>query len=186
MHLSHDLHAIDRTLLFHAGQTITPRRLNALAKTSVPGRFIRLGGTSLFADIPRVFHDKRYATILSPARINREIIRHIRKVSLPETIIKELRKIKRLLPYTYRHILRVAVLSNMLCLDKHFQKTYDPTFMARLSLVHDLGKSRIYGGLASGEALDSGLGAGLVMFSNYLDFVNAARDSIVARLRTTK
>ena len=143
MRLLFDLHAVDRTLLFHAGQTVTPRRLNALAKTPAPSRFIRLGGTTLFADILRVFHDKRYATMLSSARIKREVIRHIRKVSLPETIIKELRKTKRLMPYTYRHILRTAVLSTMLCLDEHFQKICDPTFMARLSLVHDLGKSRI-------------------------------------------
>jgi len=143
MHLPYDLQAIDRTLLFHAGEAITPRRLNALAKTPAPSCFVRFDETSLFADLQRTFQDKRYTTILSPERTHREIIRHIRKVSLPETIIKELRKIKRLMPYTYRHILRTAVLSTKLCLDARNRKTYDPAFMARLSLVHDLGKSRI-------------------------------------------
>jgi len=143
MQLPYDLRAVEGTLLFHAGEAITPRRLKALTKTPAPIRMMRIGETSLFADLQRVFQDKRYATILSPEQINRDIIRHVRAVSLPEPIIKELRRIKRLIPYTYRHILRTAVLSTKLCLDAHNRRTYDPGFMARLSLVHDLGKSRI-------------------------------------------
>jgi HD-GYP domain-containing protein (c-di-GMP phosphodiesterase class II) len=143
MHLSYDLFSVDKKMLFRAGQEITPHRMRAVALHSDPIRLHFVRDTSLFTDLQGVFKDKRYATILSPPRVNRRILGWVRKVVLPETIVRELRNIKRTRPYTYRHILRSAVLSTKLSLDEQLKKVYDPALMARLSLVHDLGKSRI-------------------------------------------
>lgn len=143
MHLWSDLYSVDKKLLIRAGEEITPRALKALAEQASRPRAIPIADTPLFRDLRRVFRDERYATILSPPKANREILQAMGEVILPETIVKELDHIARIIPASYQHMLHTTVLSTKFSLDPHLRTTLDPTRMARLSLVHDLGKSRI-------------------------------------------
>jgi len=151
MALLFDLYSLDGQFLWPAGLKVTSRSLNALTKMPGRKRLIRLRDTPIFADLKSSFEDKRYKTILSAPRGNIELLHHVRKVSFPEMIIEELLEIKRNMPDTYQHILRTAVLSISLSLDKQLKMTFDPISMARLSLVHDLGKSRIPFGILNKE-----------------------------------
>jgi HD-GYP domain-containing protein (c-di-GMP phosphodiesterase class II) len=62
---------------------------------------------------------------------------------MPEKILSELAFIKKLSPYTYHHILIIAVLAAKVSFDHSIKSKYAPDMAMLLSLFHDLGKSRI-------------------------------------------
>ena len=143
MHLENDLYSIDKKLLLKAGTVITRSTLQNIAGLSEEIRYAPIKNTQLFEDMLNTFKDKRYSDILYPHEINLKIISYIRRIKMPEKIVFELAYIKKLTPYTYNHILTIAVLAAKIAIDHAQKNKYYPDMALRLSLFHDLGKSRI-------------------------------------------
>jgi HD-GYP domain-containing protein (c-di-GMP phosphodiesterase class II) len=143
MHLENDLFSIDKKLLLKAGTVITRRTLKNIAGLSEEIRYVPIKNTQLFEDMLNAFKDKRYSDILYPHEINLKIISYIRRIKMPEKIVFELAYMKKLTPYTYNHILTIAVLAAKIAIDHAQKNKYYPDIALRLSLFHDLGKSRI-------------------------------------------
>ncbi|MCE5210879.1 MAG: hypothetical protein LLG40_04950, partial [Deltaproteobacteria bacterium] len=111
MKLEKDLYAIDKTLLVKAGENISRKTLDTIAGLPKTIRYKQIKDTSLMKDLIQTFKDKRYVNIFYPPEINQKIIRSINKMKIPEKILSELAFIKKLSPYTYHHILIIAVLA---------------------------------------------------------------------------
>ena len=143
MQLIYDLHAIDKTLLIKATQKINKNVLNKLAQTNNKFDYIKIEDTFILKDIKKALKDKNYSIIFAPEFINKKIVKIMQNLLMPLPIISELKIIKKTMPYTYRHILVTALLATKISLDKQLKNKYDPIKIARLGLVHDIGKSRI-------------------------------------------
>lgn len=143
MDLSFDLIAIDGKLLFRAEQKITLQKLVTIRRQAPAARPVPLSDSLVLADLEHSFKHPRYQTIFSPPEFNAEILQTMRQVAFPEMIFREFKKMKRVMPYTYRHILRTSILSTKLSLDEQIRKDFKSALMAESSLMHDLGKSRI-------------------------------------------
>jgi len=143
MHLENDLYSIDKKLLLKAGTAINRSSLKHIAGLSGEIRYVPIKNTQLFEDMLNTFKDKRYADILYPHEVNLKIISYIRRIKMPEMILSELAYMKELTPYTYNHILTISVLAAKIAIDHSQKNKYYPDMALRLSLFHDLGKSRI-------------------------------------------
>jgi HD-GYP domain-containing protein (c-di-GMP phosphodiesterase class II) len=143
MNLENDLYSIDKKLLVKAGTIINSRTLKNIAGLSGKISYVPIKNTPLLTDLIHTFQDKRYADILYPHEINLKIISYIRRIKIPEKILSELAYMKKVSPYTYNHILTIAVLAGKIALDHSHKDKYLPDMALRLSLFHDLGKSRI-------------------------------------------
>ncbi|MFH1062604.1 MAG: HD domain-containing phosphohydrolase [Candidatus Omnitrophota bacterium] len=143
MQLIYDLYSLDKKLLVKAQQKLTKVRLNQIAQVNKKIDYIKIGNTVILNDIRAALKDKSYSVIFSPESINKKIINIMKKLIMPKQIISELKEIKKTMPYTYRHILVTAILATKISLDKQLKGKYNPTKIARLGLVHDIGKSRI-------------------------------------------
>ncbi|MGD0277701.1 MAG: HD domain-containing phosphohydrolase [Smithella sp.] len=143
MKLDKDLYAIDKTLLMKAGDNISRKALEKIA--ALPGKitYKAIKDTWLMKDLIKTFKDKRYTNILYPPETNQKIIRSISRIKMPEEILAELAYMKKLTPYTYRHIMVIAILSAKVSFDYSQRSHYLPELAMMLSLFHDLGKSRI-------------------------------------------
>jgi len=143
MKLENDLYAIDKTLLVKAGDTISRKTLKNIAALSAKIRYIPIKDTWMMKDLIQTFKDKRYSNILYPSKTNQKIIHSINRIKIPEKILSELAYMKKLTPYTYRHIIVIAILSGKISFDYPHKSYYLPEMAILLSLFHDLGKSRI-------------------------------------------
>jgi HD-GYP domain-containing protein (c-di-GMP phosphodiesterase class II) len=143
MRLENDLYAIDKTLLVKAGNKINKKVLNEIAGLSKIIKYVSIKDTWLMKDLVNTFKDKRYANILYPPSVNQKIIRSITRIKIPEKILAELAFMKKLTPYTYHHILVIAILSSKVSFDHSLRNNYMHDSALLLSLFHDLGKSRI-------------------------------------------
>jgi HD-GYP domain-containing protein (c-di-GMP phosphodiesterase class II) len=143
MRLENDLYAIDKTLLVKAGNRINRKVLNEIARLSKKIRYVSIKDTWLMKDMVNTFKDKRYSNILHPPSVNQKIIRSITKIKIPEKVLAELAFMKKLTPYTYHHILVIAILSSKVSFDHSLRNHYMHDLALLLSLFHDLGKSRI-------------------------------------------
>lgn len=143
MKLDKDLYAIDKTLLMKAGDNISRKALVKIA--ALPGKitYKAIKDTWLMKDLIKTFKDKRYTNILYPPETNQKIIRSISRIKMPEEILAELAYMKKLTPYTYRHVMVIAILSAKVSFDYSQRSHYLPELAMMLSLFHDLGKSRI-------------------------------------------
>ena len=94
-------------------------------------------------DLIHTFKDKRYSDIFYPAQINLKIITYIRHINMPQNVLSELAYMKKISSYTYNHILIIAILAAKISFDHSLKNKYSPDMAFRLSLFHDLGKSRI-------------------------------------------
>jgi HD-GYP domain-containing protein (c-di-GMP phosphodiesterase class II) len=143
MQLENDLYSIDKKLLVKAGQVINSSKLKNIADLSEQIRYVPIKDTRLMKDMILTFKDKRYSDIFHPPKTNLTIISYIRRLTIPEKILSELASMKKESPYTYNHILTIAVLAAKISLDHSKQNKYSPDMAMRLNLFHDLGKSRI-------------------------------------------
>jgi HD-GYP domain-containing protein (c-di-GMP phosphodiesterase class II) len=143
MKLDKDLYAIDKTLLIKAGDTINKKVLNEVACLSGKISYITIKNSWLIKDLIHTFKDYRYSNILYPPETNQKIIRSISLIKMPEKILSELAYIKKLTPYTYRHIMVIAILASKISFDHSLRNKYMPEMAMLLSLFHDIGKSRI-------------------------------------------
>lgn len=143
MKLEKDLYAIDKKLLVKSGETINTKTLKNIAGLSEKIRYVPIKGTWLIKDLIQTFKDKRYENILYPPEINQKVIRYISRIKMPEKILSELAYMKKLTPYTYHHIMVIAVLSGKISFDHSLKNKYEPGIAMLLSLFHDIGKSRI-------------------------------------------
>jgi len=143
MKLEKDLYAIDKTLLVQAGEPISRKTLQRVAALSEKIKYVPIKDTWLMKDLVETFKDKRYANILHPPDINRKIIRSITGIRMPEKILSELAYLKKLSPYTYQHIMVIAILAGKVSFDHSLKNKYMHDLALLLSLFHDLGKSRI-------------------------------------------
>lgn len=143
MHLENDLYGIDEQLLVKGGATITRNTLKRIAGLSGKIRHVAIKNTMLYDDMLLTFKDARYSDILYPASVNLKIISYIRRINMPEHILFELEYMKKTTPYTYYHVLTIAVLAAKIALDHTIKNKYSPDMALRLNLFHDIGKSRI-------------------------------------------
>ena len=143
MHLEKNLYSIDNKLLVQAGTIINSKTLKDIAGSSVKIRYVPIKNAPIFTDLLHTFKDKRYSDILYPHEVNLKIINYIRRIKMPEKILSELAYMKEVSPYTYKHVLTISVLAAKIALDHSQKNKYTPDMAMRLSLFHDLGKSRI-------------------------------------------
>lgn len=143
MRLDKDLYAIDKRFLVKAGDKINRKALNQIADLSGKVRYVPIKDKWIMKDLLQTFKDKRYANILYPPETNKKIIRSITKMKMPEKILSELAFMKKLSPYTYHHVLIIAVLAAKISLDHSIKSRFTPYKALLLSLLHDLGKLRI-------------------------------------------
>lgn len=143
MKLQKDLYAIDKTLLVKAGYKINRKVLNDIAGLSGKIRYVPIKDKWIMKDLLQTFKDKRYVNILYPPSTNAKIARSISRMKMPEKILSELAFMKKLSPYTYHHVLVIAVLAAKVSFDHSIKSRYDHDKALLLSLFHDLGKSRI-------------------------------------------
>jgi HD-GYP domain-containing protein (c-di-GMP phosphodiesterase class II) len=143
MKLEKDLYAIDKKLLAKAGDKISRKALINIAGLSEKIRYVPIKDKWLMKDLINTFKDKRYANILHPPEVNQKIIRSITNLKMPEKILSELAFMKKLSPYTYHHVLVIAVLAAKISFDHSIKSRFAHDKAMLLSLFHDLGKSRI-------------------------------------------
>lgn len=143
MQLENDLCSIDKNLLVKAGQFINSSTLKNITDLSKRILYVPIKDTRLMKDMIQAFKDKRYSNIFYPPETNLKIISYMRHVTMPEKVLSELAHMKKMSPYTYHHILIIAILATKISLDDSLKNKYSPDMAIRLSLFHDLGKSRI-------------------------------------------
>ena len=143
MQLENDLYGIDKRFIIEAGHIINSGTLKNIAGLSEHIRYVSIKDTRLMNDLIQAFKDKRYTNIFYPPETNLKIIRHIRRIKMPENILSELAHMKKMSLYTYHHILIIAILATKISLDDSQKNKYAPDITIRLSLFHDLGKTRI-------------------------------------------
>lgn len=143
MKLENDLYAIDKTLLVKAGETISRKTLQRVAALSGKIKYVPIKDTWLMKDLVKTFKDTRYIHILYPPEVNQKIIRSITRIKIPDLIMSELAYMKKLTPYTYRHIMVISILASKVSFDHSLKNKYMHDLALLLSLFHDLGKSRI-------------------------------------------
>lgn len=143
MKLDNDLFAIDKTLLVKGGEKISRKTLDNIARLSGKIIFKSIKDTWLMKDLIHTFQDKRYLNILYPEQVNRKIIRSISYMKMPEKILSELAFMKKLSPYTYHHVLVIAVLAGKISFDHSIKCVFSHDMAILLSLLHDIGKTRI-------------------------------------------
>jgi len=143
MHLENDLYAIDKRLLLKAGEKITRKKLEYIASLSGNINYKPVKDTGLRDDLIETFHDKRYENILYPPEVNEKIVRVINRIKIPEKILAELAFMKKLSPYTYHHVLIIAILASKVSFDHSIKCVFAHDAALLLSLFHDIGKSRI-------------------------------------------
>ncbi len=143
MRLENDLYAIDKTLLVKAGDKISRKALDRIAGLAENIKYVSIKDTWLMKDMVNTFKDRRYSNILYPPSVNQKIIRSITKIKIPEKVLAELAFMKKLTPYTYHHILVIAILASKVSFDHSLRNHYMHDSALLLSLFHDLGKSRI-------------------------------------------
>jgi len=143
MQLENDLYGIDKKLLIKAGYVIDSKVLENIAGLSGRISYVRIKDTPLIKDIIQAFKDKRYSNIFFRQDTNLKIVRYMSHLTMPEKILYELAHMKKISPYTYHHILIIAILATKISLEDSQKNKYSPEMAIRLSLFHDLGKSRI-------------------------------------------
>jgi HD-GYP domain-containing protein (c-di-GMP phosphodiesterase class II) len=143
MQLENDLYGIDKKLLIKAGHVIDGRVLDNIAGLSGRISYVRIKDTPLIKDIIQAFKDKRYSNIFFRQDTNLKIVRYMSHLTMPEKILHELAHMKKMSLYTYHHILIIAILATKISLEDSQKNKYSPEMAIRLSLFHDLGKSRI-------------------------------------------
>lgn len=143
MQLENDLYAIDKTLLVKTGQVIHRNQLKHIAELSGKQVYKPIKDTWLMQDLIQTFQDKRYLNILHPPKINKKVIHSIKHLKIPEKIFLELAFMKKKSPYTYHHILVIAIVTAKISLDYSIKYVFETEMAIVLSLFHDLGKSRI-------------------------------------------
>ena len=143
MQLENDLYSFDKKLLIKAGDLIDRGTLKNIAGLSEHIRYVQIKDTQLMNDLIQAFKDKRYTNIFYPPETNMKIICHIRRIKMPENILSELAHMKKVMPDTYHHILIIAVLAAKTSLEDSLKNKYATDMTIRLSLFHDLGKSRL-------------------------------------------
>ncbi|MCX5849989.1 MAG: HD domain-containing protein [Deltaproteobacteria bacterium] len=143
MQLENDLYAIDKKILVRAGDIINRKELKNIAGLSKKIKYKPIKDTWLMKDLIQTFKDKRYSNILYPPKTNQKIIHSIHRIKMPGKILSELAFMKKLSPYTYHHVLVIAVLAAKISFDHSIKSKFAPEMALLLSLFHDLGKSRI-------------------------------------------
>lgn len=143
MQLENDLYGIDKRFIIEAGHIINRGTLKNIAGLSEHIRYVSIKDTRLMNDLIQAFKDKRYTNIFYPPETNLKIIRHICRITMPKNILSELAHMKKVMPYTYHHVLIIALLATKTALDNSLKIKYAPDITIRLSLFHDLGKSRL-------------------------------------------
>jgi HD-GYP domain-containing protein (c-di-GMP phosphodiesterase class II) len=143
MQLENDLYGIDKRFIIEAGHIINSGTLNNIAGLSEHIRYVSIKDTRLMNDLIQAFKDKRYTNIFYPPETNLKIIRHIRRIKMPKNVLSELAHMKKVMPDTYHHVLIIAVIAAKTSLEDSLKNKYATDITIRLSLFHDLGKSRL-------------------------------------------
>ena len=110
MHIMSDIYTVYGELLAKGNQEITPplvKKIRAMGEAHKQVR-VPLKNTDIFTDFEKVFDDERYITMLKPPVFKKEICAIAAKLKIENDLIFELSNMKRNLPYTYNHVLKVA------------------------------------------------------------------------------
>ncbi|MCM8761570.1 MAG: HD domain-containing protein, partial [Candidatus Omnitrophica bacterium] len=144
MRLFNDLYTIYGDLLVKKDIEITPgavRKIRLLGEKHKQVR-IPLKNTDIFTDFVNIFKDSRYRTMLAPPVSKKEICAIAANLKIENDLVFEMARMKKNLPYTYNHVLRVAAFTIKLSITYH-PKEYDKEIIAHCGFTHDIGKTRI-------------------------------------------
>ncbi|MBU1042827.1 MAG: HD domain-containing protein [Candidatus Omnitrophica bacterium] len=137
------LRNINGEILFKTKQTITCETIKHIVRDrNFNSKEISISESSIGNDTILAINRGIYQTIFSQDNASKQIIKILNQTVLSAALLSELNSIKKLMPSTYDHILVVAALSIKICLDMN-DHSFDPSRIARIGLVHDLGKSRL-------------------------------------------
>ncbi|MFH1459516.1 MAG: HD domain-containing phosphohydrolase [Candidatus Omnitrophota bacterium] len=139
----YNVYNIEGKILLKAKQRITKYLVQKIVKTKhIQIKKVNLSKTTIINDLITLFDKDTYRTFFSNCESTLQVLNIIDQIEFTEPIINELISMKQTLPLTYNHILIVSALSIKVSLefkDPHF----DIYKIARIGLVHDIGKSRI-------------------------------------------
>ena len=137
------LHDINGNLLVKAGQEISEKIIEeVIEQDKIESSQVFLSETNIINDIVSKINSGIYKVMFSDRVNTVKVIDVLTKTSFAELMIRELDNLKINLPDTYNHILVVAALSIKMCLDLNTDE-FDPQRIAKIGLVHDIGKSRL-------------------------------------------
>lgn len=142
MKIENDLYDINKKLIIEAGQVINRSVLEKIASLTDRIRYLQIKESPLMKDILESLDDERYSHILYPPETNQKIIHYIGRIKMPENILRELERMKKVMNYTYHHLLIISIVATKISLTSSSHK-YVPEMAASLCLFHDLGKSRL-------------------------------------------
>ncbi|MDD5427693.1 MAG: HD domain-containing protein [Candidatus Omnitrophica bacterium] len=144
MRLLNDLYTIYGDLLVEKNTEITPAVIKKIRKMGEAHKQARvpLKNTELFADFDKVFYDPKYANILKPPAVKKQVCDIAGALAIENDLIFELSTMKQNLPYTYHHVLIVAALTIRLSLAYKPGK-FDKDTITHCGFTHDIGKTRI-------------------------------------------
>ena len=137
------LYDINGTLLVKTDQAISEKVIEEVIKQNkIESSQILLAQTNIINDIIEKINSGIYKTMFSDNKTSDKVIDILAQTSFAKLMIRELENLKLNLPGTYNHILVVAALSIKICLDLNTEE-FDPHRIAKIGLVHDIGKSRL-------------------------------------------
>ncbi|MCQ9205263.1 MAG: hypothetical protein NG737_03000 [Omnitrophica bacterium] len=141
--LKKNLYSIDKNLLVKAGEAINDTVLDRAVEKARKIYLVKLKNTTILKDIKKAFLDERYAIIFSSKNAKQRILSVLGGISIPKTILAELKNLKINFPYTYLHIIMIAPLAMRVALHKDVRGKFSLKRIGELCLAHDIGKSRI-------------------------------------------
>lgn len=141
--LKKNLYSIDKNLLVKAGEVINDTVLDRAVEKARKICLAKLKDTIILKDIKKAFLDERYATIFSSKSTKQRILSVLGRISIPKTILAELKNLRINFPCTYLHIIMIAPLAMRIALHKNLRGKFNLKRIGELCLAHDIGKSRI-------------------------------------------
>lgn len=137
------LYDIDGNLLVKTDQEISEEVIEEVIKqNNAESSQILLSQTNIIYDIVQKINSGIYKVMFADKDNTEKVIEVLTETSFAELMVRELENLKIHLPGTYDHILIVAALSIKICIDLNNEE-FDPHRIAKIGLVHDIGKSRL-------------------------------------------
>ncbi len=137
------LYDIEGNLLVSADQEISKKVIDeVIEKHQIQSSKILLSQTKVINDIQKRINSGIYKEMFANKETAEKVIDIIMQTSCTKLVVRELETLKINMPDTYNHILIVAALSIKICIDLD-NPEFDPQQIAKIGLVHDIGKSRL-------------------------------------------
>ncbi len=134
---------IEGNLLVKTSQEISEKIIEeVIEQNKINSSQVFLSQTKIIEDFIKKIDSGIYKVIFADKENTEKVIDILTNTSFAELMIRELENLKINQPDIYNHILVVAALSIKICLDLTNEE-FDPYRIAKIGLVHDIGKSRL-------------------------------------------